>query len=73
MRYEYSQPNNCIYFEHGCCTRRALMSKSCPGNICWNDDGSNNTLCDFAGYQTKKDEGNEKEYYRQQRMDGDSE
>lgn len=54
MNYEYSQPNNCIYYEHGCCTRSLLRFYECPATMCWNDDNSNNLLCDFAGYETKE-------------------
>lgn len=54
MKYEYSKPNDCIYYEKGCCHRESLMFYECPANICWNDDNSNNTLCDFAGYETKE-------------------
>jgi hypothetical protein len=27
------------------------MFEECPAFIRWNDDESNNTLCDFAGYE----------------------
>lgn len=54
MKYEYSQPNNCIYYEHGCCTRLSLKFYECPATMRWNDDNSNNLLCDFAGYETKE-------------------
>ena len=50
MKYEYSKPNDCIYYEQGCCMREGLMFYECPAHIRWNDDNSNNTLCDFAGY-----------------------
>lgn len=54
MKYEYSQPNKCIYYERGCCTRSSLKFHGCPAIIRWNDDNSNNLLCDFAGYKTKE-------------------
>lgn len=54
MRYEYSQPNKCIYLEHGCCTRSSLQFHGCPAIIRWNDDNSNNLLCDGAGYETEE-------------------
>lgn len=54
MKYEYCRPNDCIYYEHGCCTRKALMFETCPAMIRWNDDNSNNTLCDFVGYETNQ-------------------
>ena len=53
MKYEYSQPNNCMYYEHGCCTRPSLKFYECPATMRWNDDNSNNLLCDFAGYKPK--------------------
>ena len=53
MNYEYSKPNNCIYYEHGYCTRPSLRFYECPAIMCWNDDNSNNLLCDFEGYETK--------------------
>lgn len=53
MNYIYCRPNNCLYYENGYCTRQALMFEECPAFIRWNDDNSNNTLCDFAGYEPK--------------------
>ena len=51
MKYLYSQPNNCMYYEHGYCTRAALRFYACPATMRWNDDNSNNLSCDFAGYE----------------------
>ena len=54
MSYEYSKPNNCIYYEHGYCTRSSLRFYDCPATIRWNNDNENNLLCDFAGYKPKE-------------------
>ena len=54
MKYEYSKPNDCIYYEQGCCIRNSLMFYECPATIRWNNNNDNNTLCDFAGYKIKE-------------------
>ena len=51
MKYEYSEPNKCIYLYRGYCTKDALSGETCSKVLCWNEDGSNNTPCDLEGYQ----------------------
>lgn len=53
MKYSHSMPNDCKYYINGQCIRSSLLYQPCPLNICWNDNNENNTLCDFAGYESK--------------------
>ena len=46
--YEYSEKNTCVNYQNGFCMK---IHEACPSHIRYNDDNSNNTPCDLAGYE----------------------